>query len=151
MNQSSNGITLLMEVIEAAKQNAPDAAEWLEMSLGDYVYHDVDLEIALDLKSGKAGQEKIKTQWRRWQRDEALRAAFKYVEGVNQMQRIEKLRKEIAEFERTTWRKSLDLAEPPAEWSQRWKCFFRAMKSGCEIPGSVNRLYVIIFANTIYS
>ena len=79
MNQAGP-IDNLMTALEVVRGHAPgEVAEWLSVGLEKYIRYGQDLEESLSLKTGKPGQDKLRTQWKRWQRDEALREAFKLI------------------------------------------------------------------------
>lgn len=124
----------LLRVLAVVERSGDkDLTAWLSEGL-DGFFEGVPLEVGLDLHSKGAGQEKPLTVWRRFQRDQALREAYRHIQGRNQLDKVKQLKKIIT-------RPGM---EGRNHASELWRAVAKAKGTGMNIPTSMSRLTDIV-------
>jgi|MTBAKSStandDraft_1061840.scaffolds.fasta_scaffold109108_2 hypothetical protein len=123
----------LLAVLKTLERSGDsELADWFRQCLDGY-FSGTDLEEAFDLCSQGAGQEKPLTLWLRFQRDQAIREAFRHIQGRNQVDKVTQLR--------------AALMRPMGSGSYAsgmWRAVDKARRTGLHVPTSMSRLTEII-------
>lgn len=133
----------LLRLQSLAEQSGDaELATWFGDGLDAYLFADVPLEQALDLRADGRGKYTARRLYLLNQRNAAIRAAWSLCEAESPWLRSVALADQVSRFRAILWPRWRSLSDPPDNASDLRRHLFRAHRCG-DVPASATRLHQI--------